>query len=68
MLRQAAIIGLGVVLAAGPVRAQDRKQKVLEDQKTFGEDPHWVYNDLAKGVSDARRTGKPLLVVLRCIP
>lgn len=68
MVRQAVIIGLGVVLAAAPVRAQDRKQKVLEDQKTFAEDPNWIYNDLAKGFNEARRTGKPLLVVFRCIP
>ena len=28
----------------------------------------WIYNDLPKGFAEAKKTGKPLLVVLRCIP
>src|SRR5262249_39830635 len=28
----------------------------------------WIYNDLPKAFAEARRTGKPILVVLRCIP
>ncbi len=28
----------------------------------------WVDDDLEKGLSQARRTGKPLLVVFRCPP
>ncbi len=28
----------------------------------------WIYNDLDAGFAEARRTGKPLLVVLRCVP
>src|SRR5207253_4645303 len=31
-------------------------------------DARWIYNDYQKGFADARRTGKPLLAVLRCVP
>ncbi len=29
---------------------------------------HWIYDDLAKAKAEAKETGKPLLVVLRCVP
>lgn len=29
---------------------------------------HWIYDDLAKAKAQAKETGKPLLVVLRCVP
>lgn len=28
----------------------------------------WIYDDLGAGYARARETGKPLLVVLRCVP
>jgi hypothetical protein len=37
-------------------------QKELKDTEVKGE---WHYNDLASGLADAKRTGKPLLVVFR---
>ena len=30
--------------------------------------PHWIYDDLPAATAQARQTGKPLLVVLRCVP
>src|SRR4051812_41115274 len=53
-----------VVLAEPPTR----EQKVRADRKKVEAQGLWIYNDLAKGFAEARRTGKPLLVVLRCIP
>src|SRR5688500_12526259 len=32
------------------------------------EDQRWIYNDWQRGFEEAKKTGKPLLVVLRCIP
>lgn len=29
---------------------------------------HWIYDDLPRAVALAKETGKPLLVVLRCVP
>src|SRR5215217_6741425 len=31
-------------------------------------DPRWIYNDVQRGFEEAKTTGKPLLVVLRCVP
>ena len=28
----------------------------------------WIYNDLAKAKEAAEATGKPLMIVFRCIP
>ncbi len=28
----------------------------------------WIYDDLARGLKEAEKTGKPLLVIIRCVP
>lgn len=45
-----------------------RDQKVREDREKVTTAGFWIYNDLETGFRTARQTGKPLLVVLRCIP
>jgi serine protease Do len=47
---------------------KDRKAAVLEDRAKMQEDERWIYNDWQRGFAEAKRTGKPLLVVLRCVP
>ncbi len=49
-------------------KPKDRKTLVLEDRPTVEQDERWVYNDLEKGKAEAAKTGKPLLIVFRCIP
>lgn len=46
----------------------DRRGAILEDRELLEHDPRWNYNDVEGGFAEARRTGKPLLVVLRCVP
>lgn len=48
--------------------AQTRDEMVREDRKKITEEGFWIYNDLPKAFAEARKSGKPLLVVLRCIP
>ena len=48
--------------------AEDRDTKVRRDRDEVVSTGLWTYNDLAKGIAEAQRTGKPLLVVFRCIP
>lgn len=58
-------------LLCSPLHAQQKKtrdQKVREDREKVTTDGFWIYNDLETGFRTARQTGKPLLVVLRCIP
>ena len=31
-------------------------------------DARWIYNDVDRGFAEAKKSGKPLLVVLRCVP
>ena len=57
-----------LVMSMAPVGAQTRDEMVRKDLADLKDDPVWTYNDLDAGVAEAKRTGKPLFVVLRCIP
>jgi hypothetical protein len=47
---------------------KDREGAVREDKAAWGNDARWAYNDLQRGFDEAKHSGKPLLVVLRCVP
>lgn len=47
---------------------KDRRGAVLNDRAALEHDARWIYNDWQKGFAEAKRTGKPLLVTLRCVP
>ncbi|PQO42013.1 Trx7/PDZ domain-containing (seleno)protein [Blastopirellula marina] len=56
-----------------PLAAEDggkltREQKVRGDREKVLSAGYWIYNDFEKGLAEANKTGKPLIVVLRCIP
>lgn len=57
-----------VSLVAGDARSQTRDEMVREDKRKVTEDGFWIYNDLDQAFRQAKETGKPILVVLRCIP
>jgi hypothetical protein len=62
-------LGLTLLLGATAVApAQTREQKVRGDKEKVEAEGFWIYNDFPRGVAEARKTGKPILVVLRCIP
>lgn len=68
-MNRMATFALAVSLAAtGIAQCQTREQKVLADRKKFASGSFWIYNDLPRGFAQAKETGKPMLVVLRCIP
>src|ERR1043166_5583375 len=58
------------LLAASAFAAavQDREGAGRSDKATMEKDARWIYNDVQKGFTEARWKGKPLLVVLRCVP
>jgi len=64
----AGLFVLLVCMAISRADAQDRKTKVLNDRDEFAKNELWVYNDLGYAFDEAKKTGKPLLVVLRCVP
>ena len=47
---------------------KDREGAVRADAAKMENDPRWIYNDIDAGFAEAKRTGKPLMVVLRCVP
>jgi serine protease Do len=69
-LSSALLFALGLfgasVLHAETVK--DREGAVRKDRATMENDPRWIYNDFERGFAEANRSGKPLLIVLRCVP
>lgn len=55
-------------LVAVPAFAQSREQKVRADKAKVEADGFWIYNKLPQAFADAKSSGKPIIVVLRCIP
>ena len=45
-----------------------REESVRKDRKTLEGDARWLYNDLETGFEAGKKLGKPVLVVLRCVP
>lgn len=45
-----------------------REEKVRLDKKRVEAEGFWLYNDLNQAYEVARKSGKPILVVLRCLP
>lgn len=57
--------GALLLMPASSIVAQSPLGETLKDIEVA---PHWIYDDLPRAVSQAKSTGKPLLVVLRCVP
>ncbi len=51
---------LGTANAAGTALQTDLKDPPLA--------AHWIYDDLPKAMSEAKASGKPILVEMRCVP
>lgn len=47
---------------------KDREGAVRNDRAALEADPRWNYNNVTAGFAEGKRTGKPVLVVLRCVP
>jgi hypothetical protein len=65
------VLILAAVAVSFPIFAEtvkDREGAVRNDKATLENDARWIYNDWQKGLAESKRTGKPLLVALRCIP
>ncbi len=57
---------LGTIFGPSPwLHAQPDLQRNLKDTNVG---KHWIYNDLKEGNAQAKASGKPLLVVFRCVP
>lgn len=65
------LLAFALLLAGPPAPAEtvkDREGAVRQDRAAMEQDARWIYNDFERGFAEAWRTGRPLLVVLRCVP
>lgn len=70
-MKTAHLILLSSLLAAIHAPAQsvkDREGAVRGDRAKMQGNTRWIYNDVDGAFAEAKRTGKPLMVVLRCVP
>lgn len=65
LLLLAALTLVGIVSDAP---AQTREEKVREDRRKVEAEGFWIYNNLPLAFDTAKKNGKPIMVVLRCIP
>ncbi len=61
------LISLFACLPAS-VLGQTREEKVRNDLARFQLLDGWLYNNIEQGFLDAKKSGKPVMVVLRCVP
>jgi len=58
--------GLAALALLSFQEAKDRRlQESLKDTAIVGT---WIYDDLDAGIAEAKKSGKPLMVVYRCVP
>jgi len=70
---KASLVLLALALAGLPSSAfadtvKDREGAVRKDKAALENDARWIYNDFQSGFAEAKKSGRPLLVVLRCVP
>ena len=62
------LLPLAFALSLGAETVKDREGAVRNEKATMENDARWNWNDVDGGFQMAKTTGKPLLVVLRCVP
>jgi hypothetical protein len=58
----------GVVVGLALLAAPQDKDKLRESLKDTELQGTWIYDDLDAGIAEAKKSGKPMMVVLRCVP
>ena len=61
----------GFLLSSIPCMGEtvkDREGALRSDKAKMEKGDRWVYNDVPQGFLEAKKRGKPLMVVLRCVP
>lgn len=59
------VLALFLALHSTPQGDKEKLRTAMGDGALVGT---WYYEDLEGGLAEARRTGKPLMIVLRCVP
>jgi serine protease Do len=64
-MRTALALAALLALQGSPRDDKEKLRAAMGDGALAGA---WIYDDVDAGFAEARRTGKPLMVVLRCVP
>lgn len=62
------ICTLALLSILSTANAQTRDEIVRSDKKKVEAAGFWMYNDIPGAFAEAKKTGKPIIVVLRCLP
>ena len=66
MMKKSGILGIVLlVLFANIAAGQTRESNVRNDRRTVEAAGLWIYNDLPRARAEAKRSGRPMLVVFR---
>ena len=58
----------GLIVGLAFLAAPQDKEKIKEGLKDTELVGTWIYDDLDAGLAEAKKSGKPMMVVLRCVP
>ena len=68
-MRLAVVFVVAFYLASSVLaQAPTREQKVRGDKAKVEAEGFWIYNDLPRANAEAKASGRPIVVVMRCIP
>jgi serine protease Do len=59
---------LSVWLTMSGARSADNNSDLKTSLGDVELQGNWIYNDISAGFAESKKTGKPLLVVFRCVP
>ncbi len=60
-------VGLAACALLALLAPQDANERLRQNLKDTLVGP-WIYDDLPKGYAEAKASGKPMMVVIRCVP
>jgi hypothetical protein len=63
-----ALLALLLSASAYAEAVKDREGAVRQDKAKLQDSDRWNYNDVQRGFDEAKKSGKPVLVILRCVP
>lgn len=63
-----AVLCLFSVILSNAQTVKDREGAILGDRAKMAGNERWIYNDVDRAFEQARKSGRPLMVVLRCVP
>src|SRR5262245_17992120 len=67
-MRAAHLLLIGTAVLFGATGLAGEKSPLGESVKDIDIAEHWIYDNWPKAVAEAKATGKPILVVIRCVP